>query len=262
SPRAGEDVDAHRDDERERHLGPDVGDDLVRPEGAADDHVSAAPPSRSRCPPSASRCPPWAKYTSGGDRHIISSMPPRLALVLALATACAGRAAAPASPPYPPARQDNVVETLHGVTIVDPYRWLEDQRSPETRAFIDAQNAYAHALLDPFSGRSRILARLTALSRVDTMSGPFARGGRYFTARRRTNDELTILYVRDGLRGEDRVLVDPHPLSPDRTTSVGFEDFSRDGRRIVYFVRRGGEDESELRVRDVDAGRDLPDVLT
>src|SRR5262249_52380514 len=178
------------------------------------------------------------------------------------ATACAGRAAAPASPPYPPARQDNVVETLHGVTIVDPYRWLEDQRSPETRAFIDAQNAYAHALPDPLSRRSSILARLTALPRVDPMSGPLERGGRYFTARRRTNDELTILYVRDGLRGEDRVLVDPHPLSPDRTTSVGFEDFSRDGRRIVYFVRRGGEDESELRVRDVDAGRAPPAART
>lgn len=152
-------------------------------------------------------------------------------------------------------------ETLHGVDIVDPYRWLEDQNSPETRAFIDAENAYARALLDPFPGRARILDRLTALSRVDAQSVPSEHGGRYFVGRRRAQDELTILYVRTGLRGEDRVLLDPHPLSRDHTTSVGFEAITRDGRRVLYFVRRGGEDESELRVRDVDGGRDLPDVL-
>lgn len=184
----------------------------------------------------------------------------RIAFVL-VAAACAGRAPSPASPPYPPARRDNVRETLHGVDIVDPYRWLEDQNSPETRAFIDAENAYARALLDPFPGRARILDRLTALSRVDAQSVPSEHGGRYFVGRRRAQDELTILYVRTGLRGEDRVLLDPHPLSRDHTTSVGFEAITRDGRRVLYFVRRGGEDESELRVRDVDGGRDLPDVL-
>src|SRR5262249_41480278 len=145
-----------------------------------------------------------------------------IALVAAVAS-CGVRASTPA---YPAARQDNVHETLHGVDIVDPYRWLEDQASPETRAWIDAENAYTHALLDPYPGRAAIHARLTALMRVDDHGVPVERGGRYFSTRRRVGDDLEAICVRTGASGEDAVLVDPHPLSPDHTTSVGLEDIA------------------------------------
>ena len=161
----------------------------------------------------------------------------------------------------PPTRQDNVREVLHGVAIVDPYRWLEDQASPETRAWIEAQNRYTLGVLDGAPGRGAIRDRLNALSRYDVQGLPLARGGRYFLLKRRVQDDLAILYVRQGRSSPDEVLLDPHPLSPDRTTDVSLEDVSGDGRVLVYGVRRGGEDETELRVREVKTHKDLPDVL-
>jgi prolyl oligopeptidase len=153
-----------------------------------------------------------------------------------------------------------VREVIHGVEIVDPYRWLEDGTSPETRAWIDAQNQYAHALLDGRAGLQSIRERLTALSRYDVQSAPTARGQRYFLEKRSTSDDLSILYVREGREGRDEVLLDPHPLSPDHTTDVEVVDISSDGRLLLYGLRRGGEDETELRVRDVARRADLPDV--
>jgi prolyl oligopeptidase len=179
-----------------------------------------------------------------------------------LAIASVMEAADPMAPPMPPATpRDDVRETLHGVEIVDPYRWLEDGQAPQTRAWIDAQNQYAHALLDGRPGREAIRQRLTALSRYDVQSAPQRRGGRYFMTKRRATDDLSILYVREGRDGRDEVLLDPHPLSLDRTVDVSVADISEDGRVLVYGVRRGGEDETELHVRDVGKHTDLSDVL-
>src|SRR5215510_9648434 len=89
------------------------------------------------------------------------------------------------APVGPPTRQDNFRETIHGVEIVDPYRWLEDQDSPETRQWIDAQNRYSHSMLDGLPSRTAIQKRLTELLRVDFVGQPFERGGRYFLFRKR-----------------------------------------------------------------------------
>src|SRR5262245_16191490 len=145
----------------------------------------------------------------------------RAATLLSFLLAPAARLGAQgAIPTPPPTRQDNVREVLHGVEIVDPYRWLEDQASPETRAWIEAQNRYTHGLLDGAPGRGAIRDRLSALSRYDMQGLPLARGGRYFLRKRRVQDDLAILYVRLGRGAADEALVDPHPLSPDHTTDV------------------------------------------
>ena len=161
----------------------------------------------------------------------------------------------------PPTRQDNFREVIHGVEIIDPYRWLEDQESPETRQWIDAQNKYTHSLLDGLPSRPLIQKRLSELMRIDTVSAPFEQGGRYFLFKKRAEDDLSILYVRKGLGGKDEILIDPHTLSPDHTTSIGLNDVSADGRVMIYSVRRGGTDETEIRVMDVDSRKDLPDRL-
>jgi prolyl oligopeptidase len=161
----------------------------------------------------------------------------------------------------PPTRQDNFRERIHGVEIIDPYRWLEDQESPETRQWIDAQNKYTHSLLDGLPSRPLIQKRLSELMRIDTVSAPFEQGGRYFLFKKRAEDDLSILYVRKGLGGKDEILIDPHTLSPDHTTTVGLDDVSGDGRVMIYSIRRGGTDETELRVMDVDSRKDLPDRL-
>jgi prolyl oligopeptidase len=165
------------------------------------------------------------------------------------------------APKAPPTRQDNFRERIHGVEIIDPYRWLEDQESPETRQWIDAQNKYTHSLLDGLPSRPLIQKRLSELMRIDTVSAPFEQGGRYFLFKKRAEDDLSILYVRKGLGGKDEVLIDPHTLSPDHTTTVGLNDVSADGRVMIYSIRRGGTDETELRVMDVDSRKDLPDRL-
>lgn len=166
--------------------------------------------------------------------------------------------------PYllPPAtRQDNVHEVLHGVERIDPYRWLEDQTTSETRQWIDAQNAYAHTLLDGLSVRKPLQERLEQLMRLDQLDAPIQRGQRFFVRQKKAEDDLWVLYVRDGLTGADRILIDPHTLSPDHTVDITFEDASRNGHFLVFSVRTGGEDETELRVMDVDQGIELPDHL-
>src|SRR5437763_9127658 len=99
----------------------------------------------------------------------------------------------------PPTRTDNVTETLHGVKITDPYRWLEDQKSPETRAWIDAQTKFARSYLDVLPDRDQVRAKLTGLMKVDAMQAPVARHGKYYFSRRMAGQARFSICVRDGL---------------------------------------------------------------
>ncbi|MDX1577463.1 MAG: prolyl oligopeptidase family serine peptidase [Gemmatimonadota bacterium] len=159
----------------------------------------------------------------------------------------------------PPTRTDEVVDVLHGVEVADHYRWLEDQQAPETREWIEAQNAYTDAIFEQIPGRERLTSLVSDLLRVDQQSTPVEKGGRYFYMRKGAEDDLWVLYVREGLGGEERVLIDPHDMSEDHTTSVSWADISEDGTLMVYRVREGGVDETALRVLDVDAGEELSD---
>ncbi len=175
---------------------------------------------------------------------------------LGIAAAASAIAAGP-----PATRKDDVKETVQGVEIADPYRWLEDQKSPETRAWIDAQNVYTQSVLSGLPGKEALEKRLGELLRVDVTTTPTERNGRYFFSRRRADKDLPILYVRQGLDGPDQVLIDPLPLSPDHTTSVNFLDVSQDGSEVAYAVRLGGEDEVTVKFLLVDGRKELPDAL-
>ena len=161
----------------------------------------------------------------------------------------------------PKARKEDINEVIHGITIADPYRWLEDQTSPETRAWIDGENRYTRSLLDPIPGRDAIRKRLTELEKVDTLSTPQERGGRYFFYRRRPNQDLFVIWVRQGFEGEDQILLDPHPMSPNHTTTVQLESISADGNLVAYGVRRGGIDEVSVHLMNVGDRKELADVL-
>ena len=128
----------------------------------------------------------------------LNSQAPRhnMSLLLAILVISSTSSVQAQVPKAPPARVDNVREVIHGVEIIDPYRWLEDQDSPETRTWIDAQNKYTHSLLDGLSSRPLIQKRLSELLRVDSVSTPFEQGGRYFLFKKRAEDDLSILYVR------------------------------------------------------------------
>ncbi|MEK6572033.1 MAG: S9 family peptidase, partial [Bacteroidota bacterium] len=161
----------------------------------------------------------------------------------------------------PKTRTDNIRNTLHGTEIVDPYRWLEKQSSPETRDWINVQDEYTKTVLSALPGREQIKRRLEELSRVDAVSLPIARGGRYFFSKRLAHQNLSVIYVRKGLEGADEVLIDPHPMSPDQTTSVGISALSNDGTLMGYSVRQGGADETTIHFMEVDTRKNLADQL-
>jgi len=186
---------------------------------------------------------------------------PIAALFFAIAMVAIGFAADTAKRTPPPTKRDNVTETVQGISISDPYRWLEDQNSPDTRAWIDAQNQYTRSFLDGLPTRAEISARLEQLVKVDTMSAPTERGGRYFYTERKADQDLSVLHMRQGLDGKDEVLLDPHPLSADHTTSVQTMGISNDGKILLYGIRLGGADETDVHVMNVDTRTDTADKL-
>jgi len=161
----------------------------------------------------------------------------------------------------PVTKKDAVVDRLHGVDVPDPYRWLEDQQAPATRAWIDAQNAHTEAVVGSLAGKAQIERRLTELMKIEAIGTPTVRGGRYFYSKRRADQNLQVLYVRRDRDAPEEVLVDPHTLSADHSTSVTLMDISPDGTVVAYGVRAGGEDELTVRLLDVDAKKELPTVL-
>src|ERR1051325_974756 len=152
----------------------------------------------------------------------------------------------------PKTKVEPVTETLHGVTLTDPYRWLEDQESPATRAWIQEQNDYTQALLGARPERAALKQRLERLFKIDTQGVPTAKGGRYFFFKRRADQNQPVLYVRDGLNGKDEVLLDANGESADNTLSYSLQDLSEDGKMLVYGVRQGGKDEVQVKFMDVD----------
>jgi prolyl oligopeptidase len=164
-------------------------------------------------------------------------------------------------PKYPSTKVEVIRETLHGVELTDSYRWLEDQNSSETRAWIDAQNNYSNSLLKPLPGREAMKQRLSELLRTDTLGVPTERNGLYFFSKRKADQDLAAIYVRKGLRGPDEVLLDPHSLSADHTTSIDLLDISQDGSLVAYGIRRGGADEIEIRLMRVATRQQLSDEL-
>lgn len=157
-------------------------------------------------------------------------------------------------PPPPDTRVDTVRDTLHGVVLPDPYRWLEDQDAPATRDWIGEQNAYTDSILAGLPGREGIRDAIAPMISVDATTRPAVRGDRYFYRRREADQDQFVLYVREGLEGEERVLVDPHELDPEHQTSVRLMEVSEDGSRIAYGIQEGGEDEVVVRFMDVESG--------
>jgi prolyl oligopeptidase len=161
----------------------------------------------------------------------------------------------------PPTKSEPVTDDLHGVKITDPYRWLENQNSPETRQWLDAQEKFARSYLDALPGRAELKKEFTALLKIDSMSAPAVRNGRYFFSRRLASEDRASLCMRQGYSGKDEVLVDPKVVTSDPTSSVHYQGISRDGSVVAYGIRKGGEDESEVRFLDVATRKPLSDVI-
>jgi prolyl oligopeptidase len=164
-------------------------------------------------------------------------------------------------PAYPPARTEPGTENLHGVAITDPYRWLENAQNAEVQAWVEKQNHFTESLLSNLPGRAPIRERLNGLLDIGTLGTPHPAKGRYFYTKREGKQNQAVLYVREGLKGRDHVLVDPNTLAADGTTALDWWFPSRDGRLIAYGLSKNGSEQSTLHVRDVESGKDLPDVI-
>ena len=161
----------------------------------------------------------------------------------------------------PQSRQDDVVEVLHGERIADPYRWLEDGGTADTQAWTAAQNARTTSYLSAVRVRPALRARLEELLAIGSLGAPVPAGGRYFYQYRDGRQNQPILFVREGVEGEDRPLIDPNGLNPDGTTALDWYHPSRDGRLLAYGLSEEGNEESVLHVVDVSTGGLLSDRI-
>lgn len=175
---------------------------------------------------------------------------------LGFSLACAALAQGPPAAPV-----HTVTEDLHGVKITDPYRWLENQDSPETRAWLDGQIRATESFLNRIPLRTKIKQRLEQLARIDSYGIPIERQARYFFTRRLAAENRASICVRRGLSGRDEVLINPASISRDETTSIFIENVTRDGQWLTYGIRRGGEDESEYHILDLQTRQLIPDML-
>jgi prolyl oligopeptidase len=164
-------------------------------------------------------------------------------------------------PPYPATPAGDTVDEVHGETIPDPYRWLEDGDSAETRSWTERQNALTEAYLAARPARSGIRNRLDQLLAIGAISVPVPVRGRYFYQRRDGRQNQPVLYVRDGAGGTDRVLVDPNLLDAAGAVALDWYYPNEDGTLLAYGLSENGSEQSVLLVLDVGTGRPLPDRI-
>jgi len=162
---------------------------------------------------------------------------------------------------YPPTRKEEIVDDYHGTKITDPYRWLEDDNSEETKAWVTEQNRVTSAFLGSIPQRDQIRDRLAKLWNYERYGEPFERGGRYFWTYNSGLQNQRVLYTADTLDGTPRVLLDPNTLSTDGTVSLKDSVPSEDGTLLAYSLSRAGSDWEEFRVREVASGKDRDDVI-
>jgi prolyl oligopeptidase len=169
--------------------------------------------------------------------------------------------AVPAVPkhPWPVTRADNIVEQLQGKTIKDPFRWLEDENSPEVQAWMTAQDQFARAQLAKYPRRDELAKRVAQLFYYDALGAPIHHGDRDFYSRKLASKEKTIVYTKD--RSGEHVLFDPNTWSEDGSKGLHGWWASWDGKHVAYAVSEHNSDETVMHVIDVATGKDLPDVI-
>ena len=165
------------------------------------------------------------------------------------------------APHIPHTYQDGTVDDYHGTHVADPYRWLEDDNSAETKAWNDAQHAVTRAFLDPILQRERIQKRFTELWNYPKYSAPHKEGDRYYFSLNRGLQNQASLYMQRALDSDPQLVLDPNTLSNDGTVAVTSQRFSFDGSLLAYGISQSGSDWQEIRIRRVDEGVDYDESI-
>lgn len=163
---------------------------------------------------------------------------------------------------YPDTKLDDTQDDYHGVKVKDPYRWLENNESDETKNWIDAENKVTFAYLNGLPSKQEFKKRMTELWDFDKFSPPSRRGKKYFFSKLTGLQNQPVLYVADSPYAKDaKVLLDPNKLSADGTVALSSYSLSDDGKYLCYGVSNAGSDWTEWKIRDVETGSDLSDLL-
>jgi prolyl oligopeptidase len=162
---------------------------------------------------------------------------------------------------YPPAKKGDVVDDYFGTKVPDPYRWLEDTDSPETVAWVKAENALTSSYLENLPDRAAFRDELTKLLNYERYSVPVWEGHRYLYSKNDGLQNQSVIYTQKDLNDTPTVLLDPNLFASDGTMAVSSTAVSEDSRYLAYGVSASGSDWTEIRVRDIDSGKDLPDVI-
>ncbi len=170
-----------------------------------------------------------------------------------------GQGSAGSGPPKAEVRP--LTEEMHGTKIVDPYRWLEDGKSADTQKWVAEEMAYTRGVLDPLPGRDAIHKRLTELLGIGSIGVPRMAGKFYFYTRREGTQNQPVLYVREGLDGKDRVLVDVNQNSADGTVALDWFYPSEHGKYVAYGTSPSGTEMSTLHILETKTGNPLPDTI-
>jgi prolyl oligopeptidase len=162
---------------------------------------------------------------------------------------------------YPKPKTVDQVDDYHGMKVADPYRWLEDTDSADTHAWVEAENKVTFGYLEQIPYRNAIRERMMKLWNFERFTVPQQQGGRYFYQHNNGLQNQNVLLVAESLNGEPRELIDPNTLSSDGTVALGGEAFTDDGKLMAYGTAASGSDWQEWHVRNVDTGKDLPDLI-
>ncbi len=163
---------------------------------------------------------------------------------------------------YPKAERDEtVVDDYFGTKVADPYRWLENDTSAETNAWVEAQRALTNEYLSHIPLRAKLKDRLTQIADYEKYGVPSKRFGKYFYSKNDGLQNQSVYYMQDANGGEPEVLLDPNKLSDDGTVSLGGMSMSHDGKYLAYTIQRSGSDWVEIYVKDVATKELLPDHI-
>ena len=183
--------------------------------------------------------------------------------VVAMTASCAAHAGGTTALAYPETRKLDVIEEQFGTKVADPYRWLEDdvRVNPAVAEWVEQQNRVSRAYLSHLPGRDALRRRMKALFDYERFGVPQKAGGRYFFTKNDGLQNQSPLYYRNGLRGKDRILVDPNDWATDGAVALDQWEPSPDGRRLAYAVQDGGSDWRTIKVADVKSGQPLADEI-
>ena len=162
---------------------------------------------------------------------------------------------------YPETAKVDTVEDYFGTSIADPYRWLENDTSAETEAWVIEENAVTDAYLAQIPFREKVRERLEQIWDYPKFGVPFREGNYYFFFKNDGLQNQSVLYIKEGLDGEPEVLLDPNTFSEDGTVALSGLSVSRDARYVAYSIARSGSDWNEIHVMEIEGRNELPDML-